>query len=294
MFGKTLKKLTCCALATIGAVACAGTMTACESSHPEVQIQIEFNDTTYKLNYKLYRKVAPSTVEHFLWLADNGYYDGLCVHDYDAKDARLYTGAYTYSAEESLYGGLTYKKYYDVIQTYSDYDKFPTSVWANKNKTNALYTLVGEFKDNAFTVESNALKEEFGSLTMYYTAKTVDDNVYVPYQKKDKKGEMRRVAYKYNSATSMFYISMTETEKTNNAYCTFATLKGGSVDDLEELQQAINDYIAANYDETENFTARESVIVDKDDVFIGDRTSTASYDIPQEPIIIKSVKVKKY
>lgn len=294
MFGKTLKKITCCALAAVGAFACAGTMTACETSHPEVQIQIEFNDTTYKLNYKLYRKIAPSTVEHFLWLADNGYYDGLCVHDYDASGSKMCTGGYTYSAEESLYGGLTYKKYYDVIATYSNYEKFPTSVWRNSDKSNPLYTLVGEFDSNDFTVESDALQESFGSLTMYYTPKTITDSVYVPYQKKSRKGEMRRVAYKYNSATSMFYISLTETDKTNAGYCTFATLKSGSVDDLEDLQAAINEYIAANYDEKEDFVAKESVIVDKDDAFIGDRTNTATYDIPQEPIIIKSIKVKKY
>ena len=127
-------------------------------------MQIEFNGETYNLNYKLYRKIAPTTVEHFLYLADNGYYDGLCVHDYDADNLRMYTGGYTVATDETDSDGLEYKSYYDAIAAFDNYGKFPVSVWRDDNKKNPTYTLYGEFKNNNFEVKKGALKESFGSL----------------------------------------------------------------------------------------------------------------------------------
>ena len=104
---KTLKKITCGILAAVSVFGCAATLTACETSHPEVEMKVEFNGETYTLDYKLYRELAPQTVKHFLWLADNGYYDGLCVHDYSQNDyLRLYTGAYSVAEAEDDADGL--------------------------------------------------------------------------------------------------------------------------------------------------------------------------------------------
>ena len=53
------------------AFGCVATMTACETSRPEVQITLSFQGEEYELDYTLYRKIAPATVAHFLALADN-------------------------------------------------------------------------------------------------------------------------------------------------------------------------------------------------------------------------------
>jgi hypothetical protein len=103
-----LKKIITYALAVSASFACVSTFTACETARPKVEMEIVFQDETYTLEYELYRKIAPATVAHFLTLADNGYYDGLCVHDY--ADSRMYSGAYSYSAETTTDGGLVYKR----------------------------------------------------------------------------------------------------------------------------------------------------------------------------------------
>lgn len=294
---KTLKKITCGILAAVGVFGCATTLTACETAHPEVEMKIEFNGETYKLEYKLYRKVAPATVNHFIWLADNGYYNELCVHDYSEDDyLRMYTGAYSVAEAEDDADGLDYKKYYDTIATYKNYKSFPVSVWEDSEKKKPTYTLKGEFSDNNFRVESGALKETFGSLTMYYHdisdyEATAESKVYMI--RADGK-DPSKCDYRYNYTTSMFYISLSETTVTNKAYCTFATLKEDSKAKLEALQEALEDYIADNYSESESFTESETVNVCEDDPQLGDHSVTETFSVPKKPIVIKSVKVTKY
>ena len=91
---KPLKKIMCAALAGVSVFASVAMFSSCTTSHPEVEMKLSFNDKSYTLQYKLYRKIAPSTVQHFLELVENGYYDGLCIHNYDAGTSRLYTGGY--------------------------------------------------------------------------------------------------------------------------------------------------------------------------------------------------------
>lgn len=300
MFKKTMKKLACGVLAVASVVACAGTFTACETSNPEVKMQIEFNGETYNLNYKLYRKIAPTTVEHFLYLADNGYYDGLCVHDYDADNLKMYTGGYSVATDETDTDGLVYKSYYDAIAAFDNYGKFPMSVWRNEDKKNPTYTLYGEFKNNNFEVKNGALKESFGSLTMYYhdiaSYAASENTVYV--SRADGNTELASRQYKYNSATSLFYISLLDGEQENQGYCTFATLKSGSVKVLEDLQADIKAYIETNYtdttDDEDDFTTLRSVRVNTDDPFVGENTINKSFHVPNAPIVIKKVEVKKF
>lgn len=293
MFKKTMKKIVCGVLAVSATVACMGTMTACETKHPEVKMEISFNGETYTLEYELYRKIAPTTTNHFLSLVENGYYDGLCIHDY--TDNKWYTGAYEYDETKEE---LVYQKYYEII---SNYD-LPESVWNTKSKkddkgkSTATGTLYGEFYANGgFTVESGALKQSFGSLTMYYTAKDVDQEVYI--ERLDGNGVTAR-QYKYNSATSQFFISLSKTETKDNNYCTFATLQEDSVSVLEDLQEAIKDYIADEYAATEDedaktFAPEKKTQIDEDDRFIS-KDSYATYKVPQEPIVIKKMTVEKY
>ena len=292
-----MKKVACNLLALASVVACAGTLTACETSHPKVEMEIEFNGETYTLEYKLFRKIAPSTVSHFLFLAENGYYDGLCVHDYDMSGQKMYTGAYTAADTADDEDGLVYKPYYDEIKKFSNYSEFPASVWSNEDRTTPTYTVYGEFSSNKFSVENGALKQSFGSLTMYYHEKDTEDRVYATYLGGDRKGETVIREYKYNSATSQFFISLSSTESSSAKYCTFAQLNGDkSEDELEDLIDDINDYIEDVYGEEDagEFVSNHLVKVDEDDPFFGKKSKSVSFEVPAKPIIIKKVSVKKY
>ena len=295
-----MKKIICNTLAIASASACLGLATACETAHPEVEMTITFNGVDYPLEYELYRNIAPSTVNHFLWLVDNDYYNGLCVHNYSASTYKMYTGAYSVATEEDDEDGLTYKEYYTEIANFENYANFPVSVWQDDAKAKPLYTLAGEFDANGFTVENGAKKQSFGSLTMYYEDKDSKDKVYVPYRSEEKEGEMARREYKYNSATSQFYISLNSADVTNSKYCTFATLSEDSVDVLKDLQTAIAEYIEATYDveegesATSEFTTKHSVAVDMDDPYTGAKNSTKDFLVPNEPIVIKDITTKKY
>ena len=283
------KRVVSAALALSAVCASVATFSACETAHPEVQITLSFNKQDYTLDYTLYRKVAPATVEHFLTLAENGYYDGLCVHDYD--DSRMYTGGYSYQ-DGGANGGLIYKNYYEIVKSY-----IPQTVWQDQAKTLPTYTLYGEFEGNKFSVKNNGhLLESFGSLTMYYTEKEdCEDSVYV--QRSDGDGVSTR-GYEYNSATSLFYISLSTGTKTNKNYCTFALLSDDSTSELTALQTAIADYIEDNYgeeeDAAEDFVTDVTLEVDADDIFVGGRDNEETYQVPNEPIVVKKVEVKKY
>lgn len=290
---KLFKKMLSATLALTSVFACAGTMTACESSNPEVTMTVSFNEETYKLEYKLYRKTNPATTKHFMWLVEEGYYNGLCIHNYDADNLRMYTGAYEAATDSSDKDGLVAREYFDFVKNSKNLDAFPHSVWQYKDQTSPLYTLRGEFSKNYFEVQSGAIKQSFGSLSMYYTAKDVKNRVYALC---DSDPDTPTVArdYKYNSATSMFFISLSETESSNSEYCTFATLKGGSVSKLEALQEAIADYIEDNYDEVSAFTNNKSVSVDYNDPLLEDYSKSVTYKIPKKAIVIESIKVSKY
>lgn len=296
MAKKTLKKITCTALAFASVFACAATATACETARPQVEMKIEFNGETYTLEYELYRKIAPTTVSHFIWLADNGYYDGLCVHNYDYTANKMYTGGYTVSSDNDE--GIAYKPYFEEIKKFDNFADFPVSVWMNADKTNPTYTLYGEFSSNNFRVENGAQKQSFGSLTMYYTSKSTDEKVYASYLNEGKKGKVASRQYKYNSATSLFYISLSESTVSTAGYCTFATLKEDSVDVLKDFQADLNAFIEKEYGKAEeetsakDFVTSKIVTIHEDDPIVGETTET--YKVPNSPIVIKTVKVKKY
>ena len=213
-----MKRIISGVLAAVATLGCAATMTACSTAHPEVEIVLAFQGKEYELNYTLYRKVAPATVEHFLTLADEGYYTGkdFCVHDF--ADSRMYMGAYKYENAT-----LVYQDYFSVVEGYKN---FPTTVYRDKEKTLPTYTLYGEFSSNKFTVTNGKKNENYGSLTMYYTEKNSDDRVTLDHPEA---GEAMR-DYKYNSATSQFFISLAEAEKSNSGYCTFAYLDESDMD----------------------------------------------------------------
>lgn len=286
---KSLKKMLCATLAGVSVFASVTMFSACTTSHPEVEMKISFNDKTYTLEYKLYRKRAPSTVQHFLELVEKGYYDGLCVHDYNSSSEKLYTGGYTYDSAKTADGGLVEKDYFNIVKDWN----MTQTVW-DINDDSPVYTLYGEFSDNGFSVTNGSLKQSYGSLTMYYTSKE-SCGTYVNTKRSDGKGKDAKL-YKYNSATSLFYISLSSSSSSSGTkYCTFATLEDDSVEVLDDLKEAIDEYIEDEYEgNTEDFAPTAKVVVDEDDRYVGSDKESHEYSVPVEPIVIKSVKVKSY
>lgn len=288
MFKKT-KRFLSCALAACSIVACAGTLTACETNKPEVKMTIEFNGEKYVLEYQLNRKITPNTVKHFLWLAEGGYYDNTVIHDYDADALHMYGGLYEYNSNGTGTDYVVDKSYKAFCDKYAS--SFPASVFTDEGET-PTYTVYGEFSNNGFKVKSGALKEEFGSLVMYYSPKDTENRVYV--KRADGDGYSDRV-YEKNSATSEFYISMVSTARLQNDYCVFAQLTADGKEELTELQKAINTYIEDECeDKAENFVTSTSKDINNEDLFVSNQDQRVVFDIPNVPIIIKSVKVNKY
>lgn len=286
---KPLKKIMCAALAGVSVFASVAMFSSCTTSHPEVEMKLSFNDKSYTLQYKLYRKIAPSTVQHFLELVENGYYDGLCIHNYDAGTSRLYTGGYSYDASKADDGGLVEKDYFSVVKDWT----LTQTVWDDEARTDPLYTVYGEFPANGFEVENGAVKQSYGSLTMYYTPKE-SCSVPVYVQRADGKGYNSK-PYKYNSATSLFYISTGSSNSVSSSYCTFATLKDDdSTDKLKELMTAIEEYIADEYEETADFAPSVTVTVDEEDRYMAAAREKQTYKVPNTPITVEYIKVKSY
>lgn len=280
-----MKKVICGVLATTSLMGCVAMATACETNTPEVTMTISFNGETYELGYELDRRVAPRTVKHFLWLVENEYYNGLCVHDY-VDGEKMYTGGYTYTEA----GDLEEKDYYAFVE--GKKASFPVSVWAEKEGEEALYTLAGEFKDANFNVSSGFTRQTYGSLTMYYTAKTTDTQVGVEYLGKEDGSRAWR-EYKYNSATSLFYISL-KTTSADSAYCTFATLQDSYKEVLEDLEDALDDYIDEYYgDEEDSFTETKTETVNEEDP-VENKKSTVYYEVPKAAIVIESIVINNY
>ena len=285
---KNVKKIICGALAAVSAFGCAATLTACETSHPEMEMEIEFLGETYVLSYEMARNVTPATVNHFIWLVDNGYYDGLCVHDYDA-DSKMFTGAYKAAVEATDADGLSYVSYYSEIAKYENYASFPYSVWLDNEKKTPTYTLYGEFEKNNAQVESGKINEKFGSLSMYYydSSKYEASNTDVWGARETDSEKLYKRTYEKNSATSLFYMNLQEDANSyNKSYCTFATLSEDSVDVLKDLVEAIENQ--------DDFVEAHSVRVLEDDAVLGEYEMSVSFNVPQKEIKIKSMKITKY
>lgn len=293
LFNKKFKKAASAVCAGAVVIAAALTCAGCNTSHPTVKMVIEFQSTEYELEYKLYRNMYPATVQHFIELADNGYYDGMCVHNYDST--HFYTGAYTYNASDvnNGKGGLEYVDYYSIVKGYSSFTQTVFDL-ADTTYSTGTYTVYGEFTNNGFSVENNGLKHAYGSLAMYYndisdicetkvfTRLSSDTSTYVY---KD---------YKFNSATSEFYIfTGTSNSSANAKYCVFGELT--DEEPLEDLVTAISDFVTDQQKSNTDYeftTTYEKIFVDENDAYAP--RHYVSYDTPNEEITIKTVTVTGY
>ena len=270
------------------------------SNNPEVTITYTFNGKDYAVDYVLSRVDAPKTVQHFIELADAGFYDGLVIHDY--QDYTLKTGGY-----EIENGQLVEVDYLTTVKALEvDGASFTQSVWADEARTIPLYSVYGEFSANG--VEQENGKEYVhseGALVMYYTPKKgqggTDEQVWV--QRADggvdnDGNEYQRLGYEYNSITSLFYTFTGESRtESDSVYCVIGKAKNYTEQMEEGLLAAITEYEDTLEEEDSFTTELKNQPLNRYDYFRNVQTAglTADYAAPiLMPITVKSVKVTKY
>lgn len=290
-----------CACLLSGVAISVPVLTGCNTDHPEAKITVEYEGITYVLNYKMYRNMYPQTVQHFIELADNGFYTDMIVHNY--QTSYWYTGGYGYKEEGEGEDKISYAQSYadgeDEMRDYLDavckdkqyadlanpeLGKITPSVYLDfieGKYVSPLTTLIGEFNNNQHKIENGALKGSYGALRMYYSSKSdVKDRVYL-----DKTGSQAGVRgeYKYNSATSQFSIQVSTSTSTDSNYCIFATIKDEQP--LKDLRTAV----------TKSSSPKDvKLYIDNNDYFLGANNNETTYRLTKNPIIVKSVEIVKY
>lgn len=289
-----------CVLAGVASVCSTGVFAGCKDGHAEAEITIEYDGVTYVLEYTMYPNMYPQTVQHFIELADNGFYNNTIIHDCQASN--WYGGGYSYVAgdEDGSYatayengkGGLLeyLKASYKAGRTgaYADLfnsGKLTPTVYRDIREgryVDPYSTLIGEFTSNQHKIENGALKNSYGALKFYYTSISDDEgkkkHVYL-----DKEGSAFGVQgeYRYNSATSLFSIQTGTSTSSDSTHCIFATLD--NTDTLRSLKTAVaktSDY--------------EDVDVYVYDELLGSNKVQANYRLRRKPIIVRSVSITKY
>ncbi len=278
-----------------------------ETNHPVVRITVTFDGEDYKMEYKLYRNMYPQTVRHFIELADAGFYDNTIVHDYIKSDSWV-TGGFSYNAD-AYADAISYERMSDYLEQYDleesynalfEQGKLTPSVYSNKEKDggvsseDALRSVMGEFSNNiGQEIENGALSASYGTLKMFYYPLETMQHVYVT----PNKSQVIEALYKNNSATSLFMIQVSSTSSYSASnYATFGKIK--DTDDLDDLLDAIDDYIDDNLDDEDDFTQDvadvELNLYDDYDTEFVDRGIETDFTATTTPIIIKSVKVVRY
>ncbi len=316
---KFKKILISCASATLLAVGATFSACSLETKHPRAKIEVSFNNKVYSLEYTLYRNMYPNTVQHFIELADNGFYNNMIVHDYKTND--WFTGGYAYTAEYGDYtgGGSQMAQYLDANSKESKYyslfddGKLTPSVYSNVgyktdkdgnivydegnnyqgtqivDKKLALPTLIGEFTNNINQVIKNgALTDSYGCLKMFYYEKECSSKIYVT----PTEDQIIQADYKSNCATSLFTIQVTSSSGYKASdYCIFASLRNR--EELEALVDAVDEM----FDDLDDETVEAAVRVDAMEPFSkeeADKDMEKTFSVPTVPLVIKSVKITKY
>ncbi len=303
------------ALATVVAFSAAVSACTIKTKHPRAEITVEFNDVTYKIEYTLYRNMYPNTVQHFIELADSGYYNNMIVHNYTGTE--WYTGGYSYEDADEHYAYTTAYENGDMTDYLNEYSKEQGyyDLAANGTLTPTVYkqiayndkgdeviraedalpTLIGEFTANDHNITSGALTADYGVLKMFYYDK---GETYQKVAIKNSFDQILEHDYKYNAATSIFTIQTSENSGQGaNNYAIFARLKDDKqADKLDDLIEAIADYQDGTTTANGNFTTSVNTSVDKLDSFAEDSGRNISYNFNMTslPIIIRAVKITGY
>ncbi len=303
----TIRRISAIAAAAVLTAGATAIFAGCTSNNPQITITYTFNGKDYEVGYSLSRLDAPKTVTHFLELADAGYYDGMCIHDYDANF--LYSGGYKIAE-----GELEEVNYFETVkQLEADKKlKLTQTVW-KQDKSTALNTVYGEFDANGNRpANGHEYTHKAGALVMYYSDKG-NFNYKVTTKRNDGgKGNGgdpydTDKNYSYNSATSLFYTFLGESNSTrDNKYAVFG-MANDYKGQLQPMITAINEYISDHKDDDDDseysFTTEQRIA----NVNANEQTGDAdfeelrrgnievTYQTPmEEPIVIKSVKVNKY
>lgn len=313
---KKIKKA-CLALALAAVVGASFSATACskDSDHPEITISISFNGSNYDIDYTLARNMYPQTVQHFIELADAGFYDNTIIHNYTTSD--WIGGAYAYNDDEGV--GYT-SSYYSKMSAYLENNSkerayhelvkagyangtftpsvFKRAVYNDKGEEvvsndDALTTLIGEFSTNGHKIEDNkGLTASLGTLKMVYYEKE-QQAVTV----KNSFGQILPRDYAYNCATSLFSMQMSSsTAYSETKYCVFGQLKDGDARDVfDDLKEAISDY-SKSVNSSSSFSYSITTTVDVADSFAdeGGRDIEKTFTMISKPIVITKISVKKY
>ena len=324
---KKIKKLFA-AISLAALVGVSAGVSACGTSkHPTAKITIEFNNETYVIEYMLYRNMYPQTVQHFIELADSGFYNDMIVHDY--KNSDWFSGGYSYngyyteynSAEDkdetkqsnysssftsSLMGDyLEYNNKEAAYYSLADKGTFSASVYngsipdvdsnGNVKVSNAyaLPTVIGEFSANNHRIEDDkGLTADYGTLKMFYYKKDIK-SVFV----KNSFDQVLYADYNYNCATSLFALQVDSySSYSASNYAVFGKLKNDKAKDhFEDLLDAVDDYVT-NLGSSSTWTTTVTTNVDKLDTYADDggRDIEVSFTMTSMPIIIKSVKITKH
>lgn len=286
-----------CAAALSGMALAAPMLAGCNTDHPEAKITVEFEGVSYVLEYKMYRNMYPQTVQHFIELADNGFYNDTIIHNY--QSSYWYGGGYGYTEGDELSYKQAYSDgkeglldYLDATSKEKEYSvladpaagKITPSVYLdyqNGQYVNPLNTLIGEFSNNQHKIENGALKGSYGALRTFYSAK----NDAKDYVRLDKYGSDDGVMgeYRYNSTTSLFSIQVGSTTSSDSNYCIFATLK--NTDALDSLREAVTNTVS---------TTETQIYVDNYDAFLDANSNDVTYRVTNKAIIVRSVEITKY
>ncbi|MDE6585610.1 MAG: peptidylprolyl isomerase [Clostridia bacterium] len=309
-----LRKILICAVSAAVVTSACVSLGACniETAHPEAEITYEFNGETYAVKYTLYRDLRPHTVRHFIELANEGFYDGTIVHDFDSSD--WFTGGYSYDSED-----YTAKKdnagqmaeYFEAhakedayVKLYAD-GKLSKTVFKEsayndvtekiENANEYVPALMGEFYNNIHQeFDNDPLNAEIGCLKTYYYDKTTTNKVFVT----PTSDQTIRADYSNNCTTSLFAVQTSSSSSYSRSdYCVFARLS--STDAFYDLTDAVNDYITNEHGGTRsNFYNETTVHVDNNDNYSdkaeADKGKEVKFKAPKTPIIIKTVKITKY
>ena len=125
---KLLNRAAAIGVSALLAAGTAAMFTGCTTSNdPEVTITYSFNGEDYAVHYVLSRVDAPKTVQHFIELADAGFYDGLVVHDY--QNYTMKAGGY-----RLVDGELVEVNYLEEVKRLEEEKgiTFTQSVWADE------------------------------------------------------------------------------------------------------------------------------------------------------------------
>ncbi len=313
MKSKIFKKIALC-FASALVICSVGAVAGCkpETDHPEVQITYEFNGTSYSVDYKLYRNMYPHTVRHFIELSDEGFYNDMIIHNYQTND--WFTGGYSYNAGDysaKVDNASQMTEYFEDYSKESSYSelfaagKLTPSVYSNffyddgkekVDRSTALPTVMGEFYNNINQeIEKGALTADYGCLKMYYYEKESRQKVYVT----PTGNQIILADYNKNCATSVFALQTGVSSSYSEVnYTVFAQLK--NTETFDKLVAAVKEYIDNNYSGTASnfYTANTQARVDNYDNFSdkaeNDKGKEVNFNVPKQPIIVKSVKVTKY